>query len=52
MADGYEYHLVMNADVWWDGDVVGLMAGFMRRRPEAGMSMPRVRYPDGKLQYA
>lgn len=52
MSEGFEYHLVMNADVWWEGDVIGLIADFICRRPEAGMAMPRVRYPDGRLQYA
>lgn len=47
-----EFHLVMNADVWWDGDVIGALLEFMDRHPYAGMTMPRVRYPDGQLQYA
>ena len=52
LAEGLEFHLVMNADVCWEGDVIGDMVSFMRLRPDAGMSMPRVRYPDGMLQYA
>lgn len=52
IADGLDYHLVMNADVRWDGDVVGRMATMMEDNPEVGLSMPRVRYPDGALQYA
>ncbi len=51
-AIGAKFHLVMNADVCWDGDVVGKMVEFMIRRPEAGMASPRVMYPDGDLQYS
>lgn len=52
MAEGWDYHIVMNADVWWEGDVIGMLTGFMDASPKAGMVMPRVIYPDGKLQYA
>ncbi len=52
IVDGIDYHLVMNADVRWDGDVVGSMVTMMEDNPDVGLSMPRVRYPDGALQYA
>lgn len=47
-----KYHLVMNADVRWEGDVLGKLAGYMDWNPDVGMVMPRVWYPDGMLQYA
>ena len=49
---GTDYHLVMNADVRWEGDVIGRMVELMESNPPVGLSMPRVRYPDGTLQYA
>ena len=52
LAAGRDYHLVMNADVSWQGDVIAAMADFMNASPATGLSMPRVRYPDGTLQYA
>ena len=52
MEAGSEFHLVMNADVCWQGDVVTPMVDYMRGNPDVGMMMPKVRYPDGMLQYA
>lgn len=49
-ADGC--HIVMNADVWWEGDVPAILAGYLAEHPEAGMAAPRVYYPDGDLQYS
>ncbi len=45
------YHLVMNADVCWEGDVLGPLVGYMEGNPDVGMVMPKVFYPDGALQY-
>lgn len=45
------YHLVMNADVWWDGDILSILVGFLETNPDVGMVMPKVTYPDGDLQY-
>ncbi len=45
-------HLVMNADVWWEGDVPGILAGYLESNPDVGMVMPKVYYPDGDLQLA
>lgn len=45
------YHLVLNADVWWEGDVIGELQKYMDSHPEAGMVAPKVFYPDGRLQY-
>lgn len=43
-------HLVLNADTWWEGDVIGRMARYMAAHPDVGMMMPKVYYPDGDLQ--
>lgn len=45
------YHLVMNADVCWEGDVLAPLIGYMQANPDVGMVMPKVFYPDGALQY-
>lgn len=45
-------HLVMNADVWWEGDVPGILTGYLESNPDVGMVMPKVYYPDGDLQLA
>ncbi len=47
-----DYHIVMNADVSWEGDVAEILKNYMDDNPQVGMCMPRVVYPDGVLQYA
>lgn len=48
---GSEFHAVLNPDIYWDGKVITPLAAIMRSRPEAGMMVPKVLYPDGNLQY-
>lgn len=48
---GSTYHIVLNADVYWSGDVPGILAGYMEKDKSIGLCMPRVFYPDGMLQY-
>ena len=45
------YHLVMNADVCWEGDVIEGLIKYMNEERNVGMVMPKVYYPDGVLQY-
>lgn len=45
------YHLVMNADVCWEGEILRPLTNYMGRNPDVGMVMPKVFYPDGALQY-
>lgn len=47
-----DYHLVMNADVWWEGEILRKLTDFLDKNPDVGMIMPKVYYPDGELQYA
>lgn len=47
---GQKYHLVMNADVWWDNDILTSLCQVMDSRPDIGHIMPKVYYPDGCLQ--
>lgn len=54
LADFTDYHLIINPDVWWEGDVVAPMVDFMERKEngDVGMLMPKLFYPDGTLQYS
>lgn len=52
LADGADYHLVMNADVDWQGDVLSPIVDFIDKHPDVGLLSPKIRYPDGMLQYA
>lgn len=48
---GADYHLVMNADVWWKDDIINPILNFMAQNKEVGLLAPRTYYPDGELQY-
>ena len=45
------YHLVMNADVWWEGDVLTPILEFLDVNPDVGLLGSRTVYPDGTLQH-
>ncbi|MEO5977911.1 MAG: glycosyltransferase family 2 protein [Chryseolinea sp.] len=45
-----KYHLVLNPDVYFDKDVIAKCYQFMQDEPEIGLVMPKVLYPDGRLQ--
>jgi hypothetical protein len=45
-----QYHLVLNPDVSFEPTVLEQLYHFMEARPEAGLAMPRVLGPDGRLQ--
>lgn len=44
------YHLVINSDIVWEGDVVGELCNVLDERPEVALIMPKIFYPDGALQ--
>lgn len=50
LRDGADSHLVLNADVWWEGDILSPLARHMASRGDVGMMMPLTFYPDGDLQ--
>ena len=52
LAIGSQFHLVMNADVCWEGDIITSLVAYMKDNADVGMVMPKVYYPDGALQYA
>lgn len=45
-----DYHLVINSDVYFAADTIGLIADFMDTHPEVGQLIPRTVYPDGREQ--
>ena len=51
MKSRSDYHLVMNADVAWEGDIILRLKDYMDMNPKIGMISPKVYYPDGDLQY-
>lgn len=46
-----DYHVVLNPDVYWEGDVIKVLSEFMDNHTNCGLVMPKVLYPNGDLQY-
>ena len=44
------YHLVLNADVFFDAGTVEILIDYMNHRPSVGLVMPKVLFPNGELQ--
>lgn len=45
------YHLVLNSDIVFEPDVIDELCAFMDGRLTAGLVMPKVYFPDGRLQH-
>jgi GT2 family glycosyltransferase len=50
VIDESKYHLVLNPDVYFDASVLPKLYQFMESNPDIGQAMPKVLYPDGRLQ--
>jgi GT2 family glycosyltransferase len=46
-----DYHLVLNADVYFDAGVLEELENFMNQNLDVGLTMPKVFYPNGDIQY-
>jgi GT2 family glycosyltransferase len=44
------YHIILNPDVYFDGGVISKLCSFMETHTQVGLVMPKVLYPDGRLQ--
>ena len=51
VSEGGRYHAVLNTDLVYGSDVFPRLLAFMDANAEVGLSMPRVTYPDGSIQY-
>lgn len=51
MADGMEYHLVLNPDISFGPNVIPALLDYMNKHRDIGLLMPNVYYPDGQQQY-
>jgi len=47
-----KYHLVLNADTYFDSSVISDLVNFMEKYKEVGLIGPKILYPDGSLQYS
>ena len=50
-ASGATYHLVMNSDIEFNGEIIGQMADYMDSHPDVAQLQPRIVSPDGSLQH-
>ena len=50
ILDESKYHIILNPDVYFDEDVIRALYRFMDQHSEIGQVMPKVLYPDGRLQ--
>ena len=46
-----DYHVVLNPDIYWEDNVIGVLKHYMDTHPDVGQVMPKVFYPNGDLQY-
>lgn len=46
-----DYHLVLNADIWFDTDIISPLLDYLKKNDDVGLLMPKVLNSDGSLQY-
>ncbi|MEL5894000.1 glycosyltransferase [Bacteroides sp. GD17] len=46
-----EYHVVLNPDIYFSNHCISILANYMFLDAKIGLLMPKVYYPDGRLQY-
>lgn len=51
MAMKSDYHLVLNPDVYFESGTLEKILEFMNENSDVGNLMPKVLYPDGRIQY-
>lgn len=47
---GFEYHFIINPDIYFEGDVISQMVAYMKSDPAIGMMMPEILNLDGSVQ--
>lgn len=50
VQDNSAYHLILNPDISYKEGVLEQIVSFMDQNPEVGVLMPKVLFPDGKIQ--
>lgn len=51
MALGAKYHAVLNPDISFEPETINELIHYMEAHEDVGWVMPKVIYPDGRLQY-
>ncbi|MEH6305204.1 glycosyltransferase [Olivibacter sp. CPCC 100613] len=50
LCENSDYHVIVNPDIAFCGDVVEQLTSFMDQHPDVGLAMPKVLYKDRRLQ--
>lgn len=45
------YHIILNPDIYFEENTIEKLIEYMESNPNVGNTMPKIIYPDGKLQY-
>lgn len=51
LEEGADYHAILNPDIYWQDNVIEELSTYMNSHHECGLTMPRVLYPNGEMQY-
>lgn len=51
ILENSDYHAIINPDIYWKGDIISSLSDFMDKNPDCGLVMPKILFPDGKIQY-
>lgn len=46
-----KYHLILNPDIYFEEGTLQQLYEFMEQKPEIGLVMPKVLYPNGSIQF-
>ena len=49
--ENFDYHLVINADIFYNEDILSSIQEYMNMNKDVGQLMPKVLYPNGDVQY-
>lgn len=49
--EGYKYHIIINPDIHWEGDIISPIVYFLDNNEDIGQLMPKILYPNGDIQY-
>lgn len=50
LENNADYHIVVNPDVWFDGNIIGEIEQYLNNHSDVGQLMPLVLYPNGEVQ--
>jgi GT2 family glycosyltransferase len=51
ISEGAQYHIVLNPDVEFKSEVIEKMLAYADTHKDTGLMMPKVLFPDGRMQY-